>query len=152
MQSLVTVGMNRTVPRSGGGSESTGGAVVEPDCARRQAAASAEELLELLGDEYAACILETVVEQPRTGREIVEATDISKATTYRRLERLENAGLVESTMQLDEDGHHCKQFHAIVQSVQVGFGKDGLTAQTEPADRPAVEDQARHKQPPPVGD
>lgn len=146
----MTVRMNSMVPRSRSGSESTGGAVVEPD--RRQASASAEELLELLGDEYASRILETVVEQPRTGREIVEATGVSKATAYRRLERLENAALVDSTMKLDEDGHHCKQFHAIVQSVQIGFGEEGLTAHTETADCPAVEDQARHEQPALVDD
>jgi predicted transcriptional regulator len=98
----------------------------------RQAPVETEELLELLGDEYTYRVFQAVVEQPRTGRELIEAADVSKATVYRRLERLEEAGLVESTMRVATDGNHCKQFHAAVQSVEVTFGADGFTASVEP--------------------
>ena len=91
----------------------------------------ADELLELLGDEYTYRVFETVVEQPRTGREIMDATGVSKATVYRRLEELEEAGLVESTLNIAEDGNHCKQFHAVVSSIQVRFDDDGFTASVE---------------------
>lgn len=93
---------------------------------------SADALLELLGDEYTYRVFEAVLEQPRTGREVIEATDVSKATAYRRLDELEEAGLVETTMHVDEDGHHCKRFHGVVESVRVGFGENGFTARVEP--------------------
>lgn len=136
MRYLVAVGMAKTVHRSRTPPEAaSGGTVVEPDGTGRQIPVSGDELLELLGDEYTSRILETIVEQPRTGREIVDAADVSKATAYRRLERLEGAGIVGSTMKVDEDGHHCKRFHASVQSIRVGFGEDGLTVHAEPSDR-----------------
>jgi len=67
------------------------------------------ELLDLLGDEYTRRVLESLVEQPRTGSEVVDAADVSKATAYRRLEELEAAGLVETTLRVDAGGYHCKQ-------------------------------------------
>jgi len=110
----------------------------------------AHEFLELLGDEYTHRVLEAVVEKPRTGREIIDAAGVSKATVYRRLEKLEEANLVDSRMNLDEDGHHCKQFHATVESVRVGFDDDGFTVNVEPS-VPGV-DGRRHGNHTPVAD
>jgi len=87
---------------------------------------AADRLLELLGDEYARNVLRAVTERPRTGKEIAEATDVSKPTAYRRLERLEAAGLVASTQRLDPNGHHCKQYHAVVEGLDFEFGADGV--------------------------
>lgn len=92
---------------------------------------SAGELLELLGDEYTHEVLEAVLERPRTGAELVEATDVSKATVYRRLDRLQEAEIVDARLKLDADGHHCKQFHATARSVRIGLGADGLAADIE---------------------
>lgn len=86
----------------------------------------AEELLELIGDEYTRRVLQAVTDQPRTGREITDATDVSKPTVYRRLEKLETAGLVEATQRLDPDGHHCKQYHAVIAGFDLEFGQDGV--------------------------
>jgi DNA-binding transcriptional ArsR family regulator len=101
-----------------------------------QRTVEADELLELLGDEYTYCVFEAIVEKPRTGRELVEATDASKPTVYRRLQDLEDAGLVDSTMNIASDGNHCKQFHAVVSSLEVGFDADGFTARLESNTRP----------------
>jgi HTH domain. len=72
-----------------------------------------------------------VLERPRTGRELVEATNVSKATVYRRLDRLQAAGIVDARLKLDTDGHHRKQFHTTAESIQVGLGPDGLAASVE---------------------
>jgi DNA-binding transcriptional ArsR family regulator len=98
----------------------------------------ADELLELLGDEYTYRIFEAVVEEPRTGRELIDATDASKATVYRRLDDLEDAGLVESTLDIASDGNHCKRFHAVVTAMQVSFGADGASARLESEDCPGT--------------
>ncbi len=92
---------------------------------------AAEQLLELLGDEYARRVLRVVTEQPRTGSEIADAADVSKPTAYRRLERLEEAGLVDSTQRLDPNGHHCKQFHAVVEGIDFEFGADGVSVSVD---------------------
>jgi predicted transcriptional regulator len=126
-------------------------AVESAQCSH-QAPVDADTLLALLGDDYAYQILKAVVERPRTGREIREATGVSKATVYRRLDRLEEAGIVDSTMQLDEDGHHCKQFHAVTQSIQVQFGEDEFTAQIEAGSDAANDKQERIRRRSPADD
>ena len=98
---------------------------------RPESNVSATELLELLGDEYTHQVLGAVLERPRTGRELVEATDVSKATVYRRLDRLQAAGIVDARLELDTNGHHRKQFHATAESIQVGLGPDGFAASVE---------------------
>ena len=97
----------------------------------QQAPVEAADLLELLGDEYTYCVFEAVVEQPRTGRELIDATGVSKATVYRRLEKLEEAGLVETTLSIASDGNHCKRFHAAVSAIEVNFGTNGFDARVE---------------------
>jgi DNA-binding transcriptional ArsR family regulator len=89
------------------------------------------ELLELLGDEYTQRVLTALGDQVRTCQEIISATDVSKPTVYRRLGRLEEAGLVETTQRVDPDGHHCKQYHAVVEEIDVEFGSDGLRVAIE---------------------
>lgn len=90
---------------------------------------STAELLALLGDEYTRAVLEAVIEQPRSGTAVTEAADVSKATAYRRLESLEEAGLVVSETVFDSSGHHHEQYRAVVEKVELGVEADGLTAQ-----------------------
>jgi len=86
------------------------------------------ELLHLLGDEYTRDVLQTLAAEPRTGREIVTASDASKATVYRRLDRLSEAGLVESSTKLDPDGHHREQFRVTFEGATCTVSEDGIEA------------------------
>ncbi|WP_436901070.1 ArsR/SmtB family transcription factor [Halovenus halobia] len=88
-------------------------------------------LLELLGDEYTRQVLAAVTEQPRSGSEVVDAAEVSKATAYRRLDALEDAGLVDSEMVFDPDGHHHERFHVVVGSIDITFGDDGVKIAVE---------------------
>ena len=96
--------------------------------------ADPEELLSLLGDEYARAVLEAIAQTPRPGREIVEETGFSKATVYRRLDRLEAAGLVASETVFDPDGHHRERFRATFEEATCRFGPDGIETVVHPAD------------------
>ena len=95
---------------------------------------SAADLLDLLGDEYTRRVFEAVAEQPRGGRAVAEAADVSRATAYRRLNDLRDAGLVRTDMALCEDGHHREQYEAIAESLSVSFDDGQLQAMVSVAD------------------
>lgn len=84
-------------------------------------------LLELLDDDYARGILEATTDEAVPARRLAERLDASRTTVYRRLERLEEAGLVEPTMTYDADGYHRKEFRATLRSVTVTL--DGGTVE-----------------------
>lgn len=95
-----------------------------------------DELLELLDAEYTRAILETIREEPMPARAIAVQCGASRPTVYRRLEGLVRAGLVDSTMRYDPDGHHRAVFEATLESVSVDLDADGvsLSVSTEPSD------------------
>ena len=69
-----------------------------------------EELLALLGDEYTRKILSTVGEESLPAREIANRSEISRATVYRRINRLEDVGVVEEVMSIHPEGQHRREF------------------------------------------
>jgi DNA-binding transcriptional ArsR family regulator len=107
-----------------------------------------DDLLELLGDEYTQEVLDAVIDQPRSGRAVAEATTVSKPTAFRRLNRLEEAGLVRSKLCIDGDGHHHDEYRAVVTDVSVELCSEGLSVEVSveqpatdvPASRPAPAD------------
>jgi len=88
--------------------------------------AEPDELLELLGDEYAQRLLGELTDSARPASELVERTGISKVTVYRRLNRLEAAGLVDSQTVICPNGHHHATYRATVTAVTIGLAEDGL--------------------------
>lgn len=102
-----------------------------------------DELLALLHDEYSMAILEEIRTEPKSARALTDICEASRPTIYRRLNRLEDAGLVESGMAYDADGHHRTVFEATVETVTVEVTDDGLSATvstTQPVEslQPAV--------------
>jgi DNA-binding transcriptional ArsR family regulator len=97
-------------------------------------AIDADELLGLLGDEYAREVVDRLSAGARTGPALVEACDASKATVYRRLNRLEEVGLVASRTALDPDGHHHQVYRLTIAEATLSLDADGLTAAVSPAD------------------
>lgn len=87
-----------------------------------------EELLTLLGDSYTQQVLTAIGDGVRTGREIIEHADVSKATAYRRLDELQEAGIVDSTLRIDPNGHHCEQYFVVADALSVTFNSDGFDA------------------------
>ncbi|OYR40556.1 hypothetical protein DJ82_07390 [Halorubrum sp. Ib24] len=71
---------------------------------------SAPVLLELLDNEHTQNILEALCRGPKRGRDLIDACEASRATVYRRLDRLEAAGLVATELYVDPDGHHCETY------------------------------------------
>jgi Fe2+ or Zn2+ uptake regulation protein len=52
---------------------------------------------------------------------------MSRATVYRRLNELESAGVLDSSMRLDPDGHHRRCFHVVVDQMQLLFDSGGIS-------------------------
>jgi DNA-binding transcriptional ArsR family regulator len=78
-----------------------------------------ESLLSLLGDEYTQAILSAMGDDSVPAREIADSADVSRPTVYRRLNRLEAAGAVETVMTVDGDGHHRQAFRVTLDELAV---------------------------------
>jgi len=95
-----------------------------PGSDEQTATVDSEEALSMLGDNYAREILTVISTDPLPAREIADRLGASRATVYRRLNRLESAGVVRATMSYHPDGHHRKQFQAdferLVLSIDTG--------------------------------
>jgi len=85
------------------------------------------DLLRLLDDEYARRILGLLSKGSQRGRELSERCEFSRPTVYRRLNRLEDAGLVGSELRLDPDGNHCKEFSLVRDALRITFDDSTMT-------------------------
>jgi len=99
-------------------------------------AVASEELLELLDANYTQAILEAIRAESKPARALAEECDASRPTVYRRLNSLQDAGLVETSMAYDADGHHRTVFEATLESVRVDVVGEGLsvTVETSPTE------------------
>ena len=93
----------------------------------------------LLEDEYARAILRQTSEQPLSATDLMDRCDASKATTYRRIDRLQGHELIESYQEYDPDGHHYQVYAATLDELNVSLD-DGefsvsLDRISDPADR-----------------
>ena len=88
-------------------------------------------VLGLLEDEYARRILTRTSAQPMTAEQLANACDASLSTIYRRVDDLEDQGLLESEERLDPGGDHYRRFEAAVESVEVTFDDGDLLVEVE---------------------
>lgn len=86
-----------------------------------------ETVLELLNTSYTQTILEAVSSEPKSARALTTDCGASRATIYRRLNRLQDAGLVETSMMYDSDGHHRTVFSATFEKVSVDVNHSGVS-------------------------
>lgn len=88
---------------------------------------STTDLLELFGDEYTRRVYDAVADQARCGRAVAGMADVSRATAYRRLNKLRDVGLVRTETKISESGHHRKLFKGVATSLSVSL-KNGIDA------------------------
>jgi AcrR family transcriptional regulator len=101
--------------------------------------------LELLGAEYTQEILEAADREARSARKLAELCGASRPTVYRRLNSLQAAGLVETAVEYDADGHHRTVFETTLEAISVDVTDDGLsvTVTTTAPDEPATRTEQR---------
>lgn len=86
------------------------------------------ELVELLNDDCAREILQVLSERPAPARAVAAACDVSRPTAYRRLNRLESAGLVTATV-ADDSGQSRKRFRTVADGARLELNEDGFEAE-----------------------
>jgi DNA-binding transcriptional ArsR family regulator len=93
--------------------------------------------LRLLDDAYAREILAALAETPLRGRDLIERCDASRSTVYRRLDRLQSAGLVTAETTADPNGHHCRTFRLVRSDLTVRVEDGAITVVARPESTPA---------------
>ena len=70
------------------------------------------EPLDTLGDDQARQILAEIVRRPASVRELTGRLDMSRATIYRRIEKLQEYGLVEERTLVADEGNHYSEYRS----------------------------------------
>lgn len=78
-----------------------------------------EPLLDVIADETAMAIFSRVHDRPRSAKRLEELCDASLKTIYRRVEALEEVGLVSAVTRIDEDGNHYTAYTTAVEEVEI---------------------------------
>ena len=95
------------------------------------------ELLRVLGNKYNAEILNATGE-PKSAQELSDELGIPIATSYRRIEELTEADLLElSGREFSDEGRRTKVYRRDVDDIQISFGTDGIDVALE--ERPEAE-------------
>lgn len=98
-----------------------------------------EAIAALLEDEYARSILRHTSVEPLSANDLMDRCDASKATTYRRIDRLREYDLVESYQEYDPEGHHYEVYAATLEELTVsldgGRFEVSVDRTEDPADR-----------------
>ena len=83
-----------------------------------------EEVLDTIGDRHARTVLAAVSQDPRPAKELADATDLSLPTVYRRVEVLEEHGLITERTEVAPDGNHYKVFECNFDSTVISLDGD----------------------------
>ncbi|WP_255479265.1 helix-turn-helix domain-containing protein [Natronomonas sp. LN261] len=87
-----------------------------------------ETVLTALEDPDCRALLEATAEEALTAGELIERCDVPRSTTYRKLERLTEAGLLEERIRLSPDGKHASEYRRTFDDVTISLCEsDGMT-------------------------
>lgn len=88
-----------------------------------EAAPALQDVLDALDDPDCRRLVRRLGE-PGTARELSEACDMPLSTTYRKLELLSDASLVDERTQVRAGGHHTTQFVLDFEAVTISLDED----------------------------
>jgi len=82
-------------------------------------------VLDCLGDEYSVRILSALTDREMSAKALSEELDIPIATVYRRIETLDDAGLIEyEGKALTQDDKRVKVYRSYIDELRVSFEPD----------------------------
>lgn len=103
------------------------------DPSREEDLPDTPEVLDALADEAARRIV-VALSEPKTASELSEECDVPLSTTYRKLEKLTDASLLNESTDIRRDGQHTTRysvaFEAVVVSIDEADGRE-LTVEFE---------------------
>ncbi|MFC6942504.1 helix-turn-helix domain-containing protein [Salinirubellus sp. GCM10025818] len=91
------------------------------------AESAVQQLLNALDDADCRAILDATDEEALTANEVSEAHDLPLSTTYRKLDLLTEAGLLEERTRIRQSGKHASEYTRLVDDVVISLGTRGET-------------------------
>jgi len=82
-----------------------------------------QEVLDALDDPACRKIV-SALEEPMTADEISEASGVPLSTTYRKLDLLTEASLLEEGLEIRSDGQHASKYSLAFEEVVIGLSAD----------------------------
>lgn len=82
-----------------------------------------EAVLDALDDPASRTIVETLAE-PMSAGEVADESGVPLSTTYRKLDELAAASLVDRRTVIRRDGHHTTEYRTDFEAVVVGFQEE----------------------------
>ncbi|MFB6073359.1 MAG: helix-turn-helix domain-containing protein [Halobacterium sp.] len=82
-----------------------------------------QDVLDALDDEGCRRIIESL-DEPMTAKEVSEESGVPLSTTYRKLDLLTDAALLEERAVLQPDGHHTTEYELAFEEVVIHLGDD----------------------------
>lgn len=88
------------------------------DPSQRDEGPSTDDVLDALGDDAAQRII-AALDEPMTASDLSEECDIPLSTTYRKLELLTEASLLDESTEIRRDGQHTTRYGVAFDEVMV---------------------------------
>ncbi|MCQ4332659.1 helix-turn-helix domain-containing protein [Natronomonas sp. F2-12] len=108
---------------------------------RERGSVDTEAVLTALEDPDCRALLEATAEEPLTAGELTDRCEIPRSTTYRKVERLAEAGLLEERVRISADGKHASEYRRTFEDVTVSLSEaDGITVGLSGAADPEAAD------------
>lgn len=103
----------------------------------KEAAPDLQEVLDALDDPDCRKLVQRL-DEPMTAKELSETSDVPLSTTYRKLELLTSASILDERVELRDDGHHTTRYALAFEEVRIGLNDDRTfeVAITRPAATP----------------
>jgi DNA-binding transcriptional ArsR family regulator len=98
-----------------------------------------QTVLDALNDPDCRAIVQ-VLNEPLTADEISERSDVPLSTTYRKLDLLTEASLLEEGTEIRPDGQHASRYMVAFEEVIIGLAED-RAFEVEVAHRPRTADE-----------
>lgn len=90
--------------------------------------ADSEAVLAALEDPDCRALLEATTDEALTAGELTERCDVARSTTYRKLEQLTEAGLLEEQIRISSSGKHASEFRRTFDDVTISLcDSEGVT-------------------------
>jgi response regulator of citrate/malate metabolism len=83
-----------------------------------------DSVLSVLEDENCRSILEVTSAETLSAQEIADKCDIALSTTYRKVEKLTEAGILNEQIRLSTSGKHTSEYTVKVEDITVSIDKD----------------------------